>query len=140
MYKVYVKINVDNYITAVNSSAFLVDTTGWVEIDRGTSDRCHHAQHHYFEKSVKTDGRAYRYKLVNGVVVECTAAEIAVQEKENEPKTVAPRNIMDGEYITVDGVLYKATSNSPNGERIVSGQNAMVTTIEEQLYELTRGE
>lgn len=53
---------------------------------------------------------------------------------------VAPRNIMVDEYITVNGVLYKATTNIPNGASIITGQNAVVTTVEEQLYEMTKGE
>lgn len=53
---------------------------------------------------------------------------------------VAPRNITEGEYITVDGVLYKATENIPNGAHIITVQNAVVTTVEEQLYEMTKGE
>ncbi len=53
---------------------------------------------------------------------------------------VAPRNITKGEYITVSGVMYKATSNIPNGEPIINGQNAIATTIEEQLAELAKGE
>ena len=53
---------------------------------------------------------------------------------------VANRNVMAGEYITVGGVLYKATANIPNGGNIITGQNAVVTTVEEQLYELTKGE
>lgn len=52
----------------------------------------------------------------------------------------APRNITAGEYITVNGILYKATANIPNGEQIVTGQNAVETTIEEQLAELAKGE
>lgn len=52
---------------------------------------------------------------------------------------VAPRNITAGEYITVNGVLYKATENIPNGERIIEGQNAIETTVEAQLYELMGG-
>ena len=53
---------------------------------------------------------------------------------------VAPRNITEGEYITINGVLYKALSNIPSGASIIEGQNVVVTTIEEQLYELTKGE
>ena len=53
---------------------------------------------------------------------------------------VAPRNVTDGEYITVNNVLYKATTNIPNGTAIVAGQNAIETTIEEQLTELAKGE
>lgn len=53
---------------------------------------------------------------------------------------VAPRNIVSGEYITIDNVLYLATENIPNGEPIIVGQNAIETTVEEQLAELAKGE
>lgn len=80
-YIVYVKTNSNGYITAVNSSTFLTDTTDWVEIDSGHGDKYHHAQGNYFEKPIMTEGGAYRYKLVDGEVVECTAEEIAEQEE-----------------------------------------------------------
>lgn len=144
-YIVYVKTNSSGYITAVNSSAFLTDTTGWVEIDSGPKngenpDTFHHAQGNYFAKPLTTDGMAYRYKLLDGKPVECTAEEIKAQEEANKPKATAPRNITAGEYITVNGILYKATANIPSGESIVTGQNAIETTIEEQLAELAKGE
>lgn len=82
-YIVYVKTNFNGYITAVNSSAFLTDTADWMEIDRGYGDKYHHAQGNYFEKPIVTNGGAYRYKLVDGEVVECTTEEIAEQEKAN---------------------------------------------------------
>lgn len=84
-YIVYVKINSSDYITAVNSSAFLSDTTGWVEIDEGDGDRYHHAQGNYFPEPIYTEGGAYRYKLVDGKLVECTSEEIAQQEEANKP-------------------------------------------------------
>lgn len=58
-----------------------------------------------------------------------------------EPFTVpvAPRNITAGEYVTVNGTMYKATTNIPSGEPIITGQNAIETTIEEQLAELAKG-
>lgn len=84
-YIVYVRPNESGYITDVNSSAFLTDSTGWVEIDRGYGDRYHHAQGNYFPKSIYTDGGAYRYKLVDGEVVECTVEEIAKQEEALKP-------------------------------------------------------
>lgn len=141
-YTVFVKLNDSGYITAVNSSAFLTDTAGWVEIDSGYGDRHHHAQGNFFEKSIITDGGAYRYKLVDCVPAECTPEEIAAQEEANKPKpkAIAPRNIVAGEYITVNNVLYKTTTNIPNGGAIITGQNAVETTIEEQLYELAKGE
>ena len=79
-YIVYVKPNDIGYITAINSSAFLPDATGWVEIDRGTGDKYHHAQNNYFDQPIRTDSGVYRYKLVDGKPVECTAEEIAAQE------------------------------------------------------------
>ena len=61
-----------------------------------------------------------------------------VEDDGNGP--TAPRNIVAGEYVTADGVLYLATANIPNGESIIVGQNAVETTLEEQLYALTKGE
>ena len=81
-YTVYVKPNDSDYITAVNSSAFLTDTTDWTEIDSGYGDKYHHAQGNYFPEPVYTHGGAYRYKLVDGVPVECTFEEITAQEEE----------------------------------------------------------
>ena len=89
-YIVYVKPNENSYITTVDSSAFLSDTAGWVEIDRGTGDRYHHAQGNYFETPIITEGGAYRYKLVNGKVVECAPEEIKAQEEANRPVPVEP--------------------------------------------------
>lgn len=139
-YIVYVKPNSNSYITAVDSSAFLTDLTDWEEIDRGYGDKYHHAQGNYFEKPIMTMGGAYQYKKVNGKPVECTPEEIAAQEEANKPKVIAPRNITAGEYVTVNGVMYKAIENIPNGACIITGQNAAATTIEEQLYEMMKGE
>lgn len=75
-YIVYIKLDEANRITAVNSSAFLPDVTGWTEIDRGYGDRYHHAQGNYFDKLIM-DGRGiYRYKLEEGKPVERTAEEM----------------------------------------------------------------
>ena len=83
-YIVYVNSNESGYITAVNSSAFLTDFTGWTEIDQGQGDKYHHAQGNYLPGPLMTDGGAYRYKLVNGKVVECTPEEIQEQEEANQ--------------------------------------------------------
>lgn len=84
-YIVYVKTDSVGYITAVNSSAFLPDTAGWTEIERGYGDKYHHAQGNYFPQPIITEGGAYRYKLVDGVPTECTAEEIAAQEEALKP-------------------------------------------------------
>lgn len=85
-YIVYVKTNSIGYITAVNSSAFLTDTSGWTEIDSGNGDKYHHAQGNYFPQPIITEGGAYRYRVVDGVPTECTAEEIEAQEKALRPE------------------------------------------------------
>lgn len=93
-YIVYAKTDSCGYITAVNSSAFLADTTGWVEIDRGFGDKHHHAQWNFFPQPIITEGGAYRYKLIDGMVTECSESEILDQEeaqKRNTPPTLQDR-------------------------------------------------
>lgn len=84
-YIVYVKTDISGYITDVNSSAFLSDITGWVEIDSGFGDKYHHAQGNYFPKPIIAGDYAYQYKLVDGVPIECGAEEIAEQEAALSP-------------------------------------------------------
>jgi hypothetical protein len=84
-YIVYAKPNANGYITSVNSSEFLADTTGWVEIDHGYGDKYHHAMGNYFPKPIQTDGGAYRYKLMGGKAVWCTEKEIKEQEEALKP-------------------------------------------------------
>ena len=70
MYKVYIKTDENGYITAVNSSAFLEDVSGWLEIDEGYGDKYHHAQGNYFPAPLVTEDGKYRYKYVNREVKE----------------------------------------------------------------------
>lgn len=81
------------------------------------------------------EGDVYEYRYVDGEYI-----HDPLHKPEQHDTIVAPHNIIVGEYITVNGTLYKATANIPNGEPIITGQNAVETTIEEQLYELTKGE
>lgn len=90
-YIVYVKVNKSNHIVSVNSSAFLTDLSEWIQIDSGFGDKYHHAQGNYFVLPIITNGGAYRYKLVDGVPVECTPQEITEQEEALKPNpTVSP--------------------------------------------------
>ena len=74
-YKVYAKTNADGIITAVNSSAFLPDTTGWVEIDEGEGDKYHHAQNNYLPDGLTDENGIFNYKLVDGKPMLRTAEE-----------------------------------------------------------------
>lgn len=99
-YIVYVKPNSNSYITAVNSSAFLTDTAGWTEIERGYGDKYHHAQNNYFPQPIYTESGACRYKLVDGKPVECTAEEIAAQVAALPKPTPVPTNQENADAIT----------------------------------------
>ena len=73
----------------------------------------------------------------NGIYRDMTPEEVAEMKAEAKASQItAPRNITAGEYVTISGVLYLATDNIPNGEPIIVGQNAVKTTVEEQLNEL----
>lgn len=74
--KVYIKANENKFVTQVNSSLFLTDTTGWLQIDEGTGDKYAHAQSNYFGKPLEVHSGVYRYKYVDGVVLERTSEEI----------------------------------------------------------------
>lgn len=75
-YIVYVKLDGKDRITAVNSSAFLRDTDGWTEIDRGYGDKHHHAQGNYFPMPIMDERGICRYKLEDGKPVERTKEEM----------------------------------------------------------------
>ena len=76
-YRVYIKLNDKREIVAVNSSAFLTDTEGWVEIDSGSGDKYYHAQSGYFDKPLFDEDGLYNYKLADGVVTERTSGDKA---------------------------------------------------------------
>ena len=80
------------------------------------------------------EGNVADYRYVDGEFIHDPLPE------PEQPKALVPRNLIAGEYVTINGTLYKAIDNIPNGEPIIVGQNAIATTIEEQLAELAKGE
>lgn len=95
-YKVYIQTDANNNVIAVNSSAFLSDTTGWIEIDEGTGDKYHHAQGNYLPLGLMTDDGIYQYKYADGELQERTEEEI---QKERDARPPAP-DVMTLEEIT----------------------------------------
>lgn len=65
-YKVFVKTSENGVITAINSSAFLTDTTDWTEIDEGSGDKFHHAQNNYLPAGLTDENGILNYKLTDG--------------------------------------------------------------------------
>lgn len=75
-YMVYVLLDTENRITAINSDAFLPDTTGWTKIDEGYGDRYHHAQGNYLDGPLYDERGICRYKLADGQIALRTQTEI----------------------------------------------------------------
>ena len=76
LYKVFVLPDTVGRITAINSSAFLTDTSDWVEIDSGAGDKFHHAQGNYLESPLMDERGLFLYKLESGKAVKRSAAEV----------------------------------------------------------------
>ena len=89
--KVYALPSAEGYITRIDGGYTIGNITtpeDWVLIDEGYDDKYNLCQSNYLPQPLRTDGGAYRYKLVDGQVVECTPEEIAAQEEANKPEPV----------------------------------------------------
>ena len=75
-YRVFVLTNERDGILDINSDAFLIDTTGWVQIDEGVGDKYHHAQGNYLPGPLRDYRGIPRYKLQDGKAVERTPEEM----------------------------------------------------------------
>ena len=102
---VYIKSNSEKFITAVNSSDYLDDITGWIEIDSGFGIRYSDAYGNYFEKPILTERNVWQYKLVDGQPVECTAEEIAAQEALKPVPTPSLENRVEVLESTTDDMI-----------------------------------
>jgi hypothetical protein len=98
-FKVLVRVDSAGRVVAINSSAFVQDTDGWTEIDSGYGDRYHHAQGNYLPGPLMDDRGVYRYKLVDGAVVERTQGEMDADytEPEIKPSIEARVETVEGE-------------------------------------------
>lgn len=85
-YLVYIRADDAGRVLAINSSAFVQDTDGWVQIDSGHGDRYHHAQGNYLPGPLADERGVYRYKLVDGKVVERTREEMDADYTPPEPE------------------------------------------------------
>ena len=65
--KVFVKINQNKDIIAVNSDIFIEknDLSNWIQIDEGVGDKYSLAQSHYFEQPLIREDGKFNYKFEN---------------------------------------------------------------------------
>ena len=107
-YDVYVKPDEAGRITAINSSAFLSGTDGWVKIDHGVSDKFHHAQGNYCPKPIMDERGIYRYKLVDGKPIERTQEEMDGDYTPPEQRPTTEQRVDALETTTDDIILMMA--------------------------------
>ena len=107
-YIVYIRIDDMDRIISINSSAFLTDTSGWIEIDRGFSDKYHHAQGNYLPGPLMDERGVYRYKLVDGKPAERTAEEMDADYTPPEQKPTTEQRVDALETTTDDIILMLA--------------------------------
>lgn len=107
-YIVYVRADDAGRITAINSSAFIVDVTDWVQIDSGYGDRFHHAQGNYLPGPLYNERGICRYKLVDGKPVERTQEEMDADYTPTEIKPTTEQRVDALETTTDDIILMMA--------------------------------
>lgn len=98
VFSVYVQVNENNYITAVDSDAFIEDLALWIKVDEGQGDLYKFAKNNYCKYGVAASDGSYNYKLVRGRVVYMPQTPVAptptVEERLNDLET-AICGIMD---------------------------------------------
>ena len=83
-------------------------------------------------KMPSPEGDIYNYLIIDGAYIYAPVPAAA------PPVPVAPRNVITGECVTINGTLYKAIKNIPAGEPVIIGQNAVETTYEAELLALSQ--
>jgi hypothetical protein len=100
--KVFVQVDSKNNITNINSSIFLNDTTGWIQIGEGHGDIYAHAQGNFLPGPVCTDDGIPRWKLdENNRPAERTPEEISADLAATQPGVQEPT--LEERMQTVEG-------------------------------------
>ena len=98
--KVYVKLDANNSIIEINSSVFLEDTTGFIEIDTSENgkerDKYVHAQNNYLKKGLFDFQNRPNYKYIDNKVQELTE-----EEKEKLYPIIQEEGLTDKERISL---------------------------------------
>ena len=89
-FSVFVKVDESGRIIDVNSSLFLQDTAGWIEVAHGVGDRFQHAQGNYLPKPIFNMGIP-AYKMEMGEIKERSEEEILSDIKPPEKTEIEKR-------------------------------------------------
>lgn len=77
---VYIKTNIYDQITAIDSDIFITDLDNWHCVDVGEGDKYTHAQSSYLDKPITDENGDYNYCYINGNI-----EEILEENKPSKP-------------------------------------------------------
>lgn len=140
MFKVYIKVDTQGRILQCEGGytmSNISDISEWIFIDEGTGDRYNLCQSQYFDGGLYTEDGICRYVYSNGNCRLRTDAEIEADRKAQNIRR-ADRDYDPGEYMTLDGVLYKVVLPILSGTQITPGTNVEATTIEAEMAILNK--
>lgn len=133
--KVYIKVDGQGRILRCEGGYTMTnieDISEWIYIDEGSGDRYNLCQNHYFNGGLYTDDGICRYIYEEGSCRLRTEQEIEADRKTQSIRR-ADRDYDPGEYMTLDGNLYKVALPIFAGTQITPGTNVEATTIEAEL-------
>ena len=133
--KVYIKTDSNGRILRCEGGytmSNIGDISEWVFIDEGSGDRYNLCQSHYFDGGLYTYDGICRYVWSNNEYRLRTEQEIEADRVAQSIRR-ADRAYEPGEYMTMDGILYKVALPIIAGTQITIGTNVEPTTIEAEL-------
>ena len=138
--QVYIQTDGAGRITACDGGytiGNITDFSQWTLIDEGTGDKYNLCQNHYFDGGLCTEDGFCRYVYEDGETRLRTEQEVQADRDAAEArKWRATRNYDPGEYLTVDGAMYRAVLPILPGAYITPGTNVEETTIEAEIAKL----
>ena len=132
MSKVYIQTDAQGCILRCDGGytmSNIGDIFEWIFIDEGTGDKYNLCQSHYFDGGLYTDDGICRYVYENGETRLRTEQEMEADRIAQSIRR-ADRAYELGEYMTIDGTLYKVVLPIIAGTQITPGTNVEPTTIE----------
>lgn len=135
VFGVYVQVDFNNYVTAIESDAFIDDLSWWIKVDQGTGEMYKYARVNYCPKGLTTDG-GYNYKLIDGVVV--YAPQIEQPEDHNEMASkedyfIASRRYEVGELISIQNRMFEVIEIILAESQIIPDTNVKEITLEQYI-------
>lgn len=140
--KVYIQTDAQGRITRCEGGytmSNIVDLSEWIFIDEGEGDRYNLCQSHYFENGLYTDDGIHRWVYEDEDVRPRTDAEMEADREASHIHRAA-RDFDPGEYMTVEGIMYRVELPILAGSIITPGTNVTATTIEAEMARLNEGE